>query len=161
MTYDDYPAQIWTTVEIGVAIIIACLPVCRVVIEHLLPVDFLPNSRRYLRTKDKNNDQLLKSVERPFTSRERQAQDVYGVLDDETLGMQLKVPEATAAPGTTDKIGDQRQEGSRPLRYTAEVNRANSDDAAAIHGQGRWFSDVEAGNSIAVKHDVVVTRQGC
>ena len=84
---------------------------------------------------------------------------MYGVLNEESLGTQLKVPEAAAAPGTTDTMGDKRQEGSRGLRYTAEANRASRDDAAAFN-EIRNNSDIELGNSIAVKHDVEVTRQG-
>ena len=146
--------------EIGVAIIIACLPVCRVVIEHLLPANFLPNSRRYIRTKDKNRSHSLKSFERPLKSEGQQARDVYGVLGGDVPGVQLTIPEAAAAPMTTDDMTvAMQQESSGKVRYTAEANRASSEDVPAFDGNGTRFSDVEAGNSIAVKHDVVVTRQ--
>ena len=145
--------------EIGVAIIIACLPVCRVVIEHLLPANFLPNSRRYIRTKDKNRSYSLRSVERPLRSGEQQARDVYSVPDGDVPAVQLKVPEAAAAPMTTDEMAVGMQQSSPKLQYTAEANRASSEDVAALDGNGRRISDVEAGKSIAVKHDVVVTRQ--
>ncbi|KAL8713855.1 MAG: hypothetical protein Q9220_002000 [cf. Caloplaca sp. 1 TL-2023] len=46
VTYEDYNAQIWTVVEISVAIIIACLPLCRVVIEHCFPVRLFSSSAR-------------------------------------------------------------------------------------------------------------------
>lgn len=159
VTYDDYPAQIWTVVEISVAIIIACMPVCRIVIEHLLPVSFLPNSRRYLRTTGKSGNQLLKSVDRPLTSREQPAQDVYSVLDEEIEGIQLRMPEAAAAAGKKDRMDIEWNGDDRGLRYTAEANRTSSHAASALEGNGKTNSDVEAGNSIAVQHDVVVTRQ--
>ena len=60
VTYDDYPAQIWTTVEINTAIIIACLPICRPVIEKILSKRFLPRSWRYTRTRE-DGDRILRN----------------------------------------------------------------------------------------------------
>ena len=158
MTYDDYPAQIWTEVEVGVAIILACMPVCRVVVEHLLPASFLPNSRRYLRTKYKGNNQFLKSGD----NTERQAQSDYGVLDEDIEGFQLSRPGAAAVPSIRDKVEEEGQEGSRGLRYTAGGSWASNSADAAFDGEGdgKRDTDVEAGKSIAVQHDVMVTRQG-
>ena len=159
VTYDDYPSQIWTVVEISVAIIVACLPVCRVVIEHLLPVNLLPSQRRYVRTKDAANG-TFKS-DRPLTSSEQQAQDVYSVLDEEIGGLELGVPEAAAVPargGRRDMMEETRGDG-RGLRYTAEANRVSGEAAAVL--DGNRVSDLEAGShSIAVQHDVFVTTQG-
>ncbi|KAL9602097.1 MAG: hypothetical protein Q9219_002093 [cf. Caloplaca sp. 3 TL-2023] len=44
VTAEDYRAQVWTVVEISVAIILACLPLCRVVVQHFLPGHFLSHT---------------------------------------------------------------------------------------------------------------------
>ena len=54
VTYADYPAQIWTVVEVSVAIIIACLPVCRTVIERFLRLSLrlFSHSDKYQQTEE-------------------------------------------------------------------------------------------------------------
>lgn len=161
VTYDDYPAQIWTVVEISVAIIVACLPVCRIVIEYLLPVTFLPSSRRYIRTRDRSHN-VFKG-DNTLTGSEQQAQDVYSVLDEEIGGLELNVPEPAATLGKKDRGAtsegrDTKEETAGyggDLWYTAEANRASGDATAKLHGK-----ELEGGNSITIQHDVVVTRQG-
>ena len=82
------------------------------------------------------------------------------MLDEEVDGLQLGVPEAVAVPSKRDMMEEERQGDSSRLRYTAEANWASSDANAALNGDGTRDADVEAGRSIAVQHDVTVTRQG-
>ena len=84
---------------------------------------------------------------------------MYGLPDGDILGIPLKAVQTAAAPFATDKIVEERQESSRGLGYTAEANGASSVDAISDDENGRKVSDIETGNCIAVKHDVVVTRQ--
>lgn len=87
------------------------------------------------------------------------------MLDEEIGGVELSVPEPAAASskkggsvsGGRDMMEETRGDAGG-LRYTAEANRASGDAAAAF--DGRRGSDLEAGNSIAVQHDVTVTSQG-
>ncbi|KAL9003589.1 MAG: hypothetical protein Q9188_003555 [Gyalolechia gomerana] len=94
VTYEDYRAQIWTVVEISIAIIVACLPICRVVLKHFIPGHFLSHTlKQHLHTKS-----WVHAVEgqelddkRPLGRRE---QDPF---DEEAGSVELQVPVPPAA----------------------------------------------------------------
>lgn len=58
VTFADYSAQIWTVVEVSVAIIVACLPLCRWLIDRMLPRSLLSSSQGSGGSSNQKNNRL-------------------------------------------------------------------------------------------------------
>jgi len=123
VTYGDYQAQIWTVVEVSVAIIIACLPLCRVAFEHILSLSIMSTGRKHphsaswtnLEAQGQHDQQPLKRGDEPAGTR--------NPFDEELDAIELQTPSRPAekhARGTSDGHGVARNDQAQ-LGFSKDV----------------------------------------
>lgn len=91
VTYADFQAQIWTTIEVSVAIIVACLPLCRVIVEHV-PRRFKSSSRKQPRTPEWANLEAQAQNDRQPLHRDNGAAGSRSPFEEELNTIELQFP---------------------------------------------------------------------
>ena len=167
ITYTDYPSQIWSLVEVSVAIIVACLPVCRTIIERFIRLFPLPYSRKYQGTTNNTTartDSYNRSIiDDGAPSRLRgYLPDAYRRLDEEADAMELT---SNVRPPTTttlsefprNSIGSLTDTSGRPVKLDHATDAKKATCKSTATAELREQDGVGSGNAIAVQHDITVT----
>lgn len=127
VTYDDYNAQVWTVVEVSIAIIVACLPICRVVIQHFLPGHFLSHTlKQHVHTKSWGHSVEMDD-NRPLGRREQQAES--DLFDEEAAGGDVEMQAVTVPPAA---VHADHVSGSHEVARREKSDQQISDEAAIV-----------------------------
>jgi hypothetical protein len=108
VTFADYKAQTWTVVEVSVAAIVACLPLCRWVIDLVLPRNLLSSTTRSNRSNQKsksnNTSQLQTKGREPWHP--THTPDSYRTLDEEDDTIELTARGKTNFTTSTSEFAE-------------------------------------------------------
>ncbi|KAK0507627.1 hypothetical protein JMJ35_010150 [Cladonia borealis] len=166
VTYTDSSSQIWSLVEISVAIIVACLPVCRTVIERAIRLFPLPYYRKYRGTTNTTarTDSYNRSIiDDGAPSRLRgYLPDAYRRFDEESDAMELTTN--VRPPSTTthsefprNSIGSLTDTSGRPVKLDHATDAKKATGKSTVAAELREQDGVGSSNAIAVQHDITVT----
>jgi hypothetical protein len=144
VTFADYNAQIWTVVEVSVAIIVACLPLCRWVLDLVLPRSLLSSARRSEQRSTVNNaSQVTHQGHESWHA--RKVGDSYRTFDEEDDTIELTAQKHKFSIPSTEYIETDEKD--------LEAGRLGNTAAATT---GTVHADSPK-NGIAVERNTTVT----